>query len=132
MNYQYFFKVNRVIDGDTVLGDIYLDGLPNDDATSIDCGFNFWATTDGKTILKCQRIRLAGLNAPEMDTPEGKISFEWLRTQIQGAVVQLTTIKSKDTSKTDIYGRFIGFINLRGRDINQELISLGYAAVKHY
>jgi len=132
MNYQYLFKVIRVIDGDTILGDIYLDGLPNDDATSIDCGFNCWATTDGKTILKCQRIRLAGLNAPEMGTAEGKISFEWLKTQVQGAVVTLITIKAKNTSKTDIYGRYIGFIKLRERDINKELISLGYAEARYY
>jgi endonuclease YncB( thermonuclease family) len=67
-----------------------------------------------------------------MGTAEGKISFEWLKTQVQGAVVTLITIKAKNTSKTDIYGRYIGFIKLRERDINKELISLGYAEARYY
>ena len=80
-NYLYRAKIADVVDGDTLI-------------LEIDLGFD---------VFKKQRIRLAGIDAPEMKTIEGQKSFEYLRdlaASISEVVVR--------TNKVDIYGRFIG------------------------
>lgn len=81
--YLYQAKVLEVIDGDTVL--LY-----------IDLGFQ---------IHKEQRIRLACLDCPELDTAEGKKSKKFL----QETLTNLDRIMIQ-TQKSDIYGRYIAHI----------------------
>jgi endonuclease YncB( thermonuclease family) len=81
--YLYQAKVLNVIDGDTIL-------------LQIDLGFQ---------VHKEQRIRLACLDCPELDTPEGKKSKQFL----QETLANLEKIMIQ-TQKADIYGRYIAHI----------------------
>ena len=107
--YEYKIKkITKIIDGDT------LD-------VEIDLGFN---------IVITQRVRLAGIDAPEMRTAnleekvQGLESKEWLEEK-------LNTTKPMyiRTEKDDKYGRILGWIYV-GDDsipINTQMIKEGYA-----
>jgi endonuclease YncB( thermonuclease family) len=114
----YVFKgiVLEVVDGDTLVLDI-------------DCGFD---------IKKKQRIRLAEIDCPEIETDEGKEAADYVRNQL--ARVPYVMVQ---TTKVDINGRFLGHvfyslddtmdkdqIYIAGRFLNQELLDKGFA--RHY
>lgn len=107
----YVFKGNvlDVVDGDTLVLDI-------------DCGFD---------IKKKQRIRLSGINSPEINTTEGQDAATFVRNQLAQAPFVVVR-----TTKVDINGRFLGDVfysfdskaNIEevyrgGRYLNQELLS---------
>lgn len=107
--YHYSVKeINKIVDGDTV------------DCT-IDLGFG----------ISCkQRLRLHGIDAPELNTKdyrertlaEGSSSFlsRWINDNKNNLIVQ--------TFKDDKYGRMLAkFITTDGRCVNDEMIKLGYA-----
>ena len=113
----YVFKaiVLEVVDGDTLVVDV-------------DCGFE---------IKKKERIRLAGIDCPEMLTDEGNEAAEYVRNQL--ARVPFIMIR---TTKVGINGRFLGHvfysldetmekddIYTNGRYPNQELLDRGLAKV---
>jgi endonuclease YncB( thermonuclease family) len=98
--YLYQAKVLEVIDGDTIL--LY-----------IDLGFQ---------IHKEQRIRLAGLDCPELNTKEGKQSKNFLQktlTNLDRVMIQ--------TQKSDIYGRYIAhiFIDPTNQKSNAQIFQTG-------
>ncbi len=110
--HRYVGVVEKIVDGDT------LD-------VRIDLGFDVW---------RVERIRLRGIDAPEMDTAEGKAAREFVMRALSG--VASVAFKSY---KTDIYARYIadvfydpaadskdGLIE-RGRFLNQELLDAGQA-----
>ena len=75
------------------------------------------AVYDGDTItLKNdsgqKKIRLAGIDAPELKQPYGVESRSALRQAVLDKVVLV------DTSRNDKYGRAIGNVILDGQDIN--------------
>ncbi len=82
-NYLYKAKILNVVDGDTLI-------------LEIDLGFQ---------VKKEQRVRLAQINAAELDKKNGKKAFYYLRDL--AAKIDEILIK---TNKVDIYGRFIGDI----------------------
>lgn len=92
---------------------------------NIDLGF--------KMHLAKQKIRLYGINAPEMRGPErakGTISRDALRERILGKTIHLRTVKKKLKGK---YGRWLGIIYMEnGENINQWLVDEGYARIQHY
>ncbi|TXH02298.1 MAG: DUF1016 family protein [Candidatus Moraniibacteriota bacterium] len=111
----YVFKaiVLEVVDGDTLVVDV-------------DCGFE---------IKKKERIRLAGIDCPDIVTDEGKEAAEYVRNQL--ARVPFIMVR---TTKVDINGRFLGHvfyslddtmdkddIYTDGRYLNQELLDKGLA-----
>lgn len=111
----YVFKaiVLEVVDGDTLVVDV-------------DCGFE---------IKKKERIRLAGIDCPEILTEEGKEAAEYVRNQL--ARVPFIMIR---TTKVDINGRFLGHvfyslddtmekdaIYTDGKYLNQELLDKNLA-----
>ncbi len=110
--YGYKAKVERVIDGDTLL-------------LRIDLGFQVW---------KEQRVRLAGLDTPALDEPGGKEAHRFVRDRL--ALVPFVVVK---TRKIDIYGRYVGHIfydpaetnrervAAAGRYLNEELLEAGLA-----
>jgi endonuclease YncB( thermonuclease family) len=61
----------------------------------------------GFSVLRRQRIRLAGLNAPEPRTEKGKRAALFVTEQVLSA--PLVVVK---TNKIDIYGRYVGHIFL--------------------
>jgi micrococcal nuclease len=103
--YEYRAIVKKVYDGDTITVDLYL-------------GFGI--------ILHDQKIRLYGINTPEVrgdSKPEGILSRDALRTRILGQTVTIKTSKDKKGK----YGRWLGEVFVEEENINQWLITEGYA-----
>ncbi|MBW2377124.1 MAG: thermonuclease family protein, partial [Deltaproteobacteria bacterium] len=113
-SYLYKAEVRDVIDADTLLLDI-------------DLGFQ---------VIRRQRIRLARIDAPARDTPEGARGRRYVREQL--AVARTLIV---NTHKADLHGRYVAHIFyafnnrgieptfLNGRCLNQELVNKGFAKV---
>lgn len=104
--YQYRAWVIRVVDGDT----LHLE---------VDLGFD---------IRRRDTFRLAGINAPENSTPEGKRATAWLTTRLE-EVPTLIVTTTKDSREK--YGRYLGRLwdgYGRSESINDEMIAAGHAS----
>lgn len=83
---------------------------------------------DGDTVdiaSGCRRfrVRLKGVDAPELNTPSGQEAAEWLREFAEGEEVRWQPVGM------DVYGRFLGEVALPdGTDLAGELIGGGHAA----
>ncbi|EKU10101.1 hypothetical protein CSUNSWCD_1465 [Campylobacter showae CSUNSWCD] len=82
--------------------------------------------SDGDTITILQdkqqiKVRLFGIDAPELKQPYGKKSKQFLANLIAGEVVEV------DENGKDRYKRTIGTIYLNGADINAQMVENGYA-----
>ena len=109
-DYRYTAHVDKVYDGDTI-------------TVSIDCGFGI--------VLKKQKIRLWGINTPEVRGEErelGLISRDKLREKILGKDIVLNTIKDKKGK----YGRYLGIIYYEDENINDWLVNNGLAKIANY
>ena len=95
-------KVNRVIDGDTI--DVYI----------------------GTDI---QRVRLIGINTPEIGQPYAHEATEALKDLVLKKEVRL----EKDISETDRYGRLLRYVYVSANGgeifVNEEMVRNGYAQV---
>ncbi len=103
--YEYKATVIKVYDGDTITVDF-------------DLGFGI--------VLKKQKIRLLGINTPEVRGPEradGILSRNALRQRILDKQVIIRTSKDKKGK----YGRWLGEVYVEDENINQWLITEGYA-----
>jgi endonuclease YncB( thermonuclease family) len=113
-SYTYRAIVERVIDGDTLV-------------VLIDTGF-------GDPLE--EKLRLRGINTPELGTPEGERAKKFVEKLLPvGATIVLKSHKCR----TDTYGRFVGDIFYKagcaepeeiiasGTYLNQELLEKGYA-----
>lgn len=113
MPFEYYAKVNKVIDGDTVNVDI-------------DLGFN--------TFLCNQDVRLIGIDAPESRTSDkaekifGALSKDKVKEFIQECQNQVL-IQVKLTNNDEKFGRILGkIINIQDKTIlNDWLIQNNYA-----
>lgn len=86
------------------------------------------AVHDGDTITLQnesgqKKIRLAGIDAPELKQPYGAVSRSTLRESVIEKQVQV------ETSKTDKYGRVVGKVIVDGQDINLKQVQSGMAWV---
>lgn len=99
--YEYQAKVLRVIDGDTV------DVL-------VELGFH---------VTLSMKIRLYGINAPELKEETGKTARDYLFSRVYGKTITIRTFKDR----TEKYGRFLATILLDGENINEDLVTKGYA-----
>lgn len=97
--YNYMAKVTRVVDGDTI-------------DVEIDLGFDIWHKV---------RLRLAHIDAYEKSTEIGKEAAAFLKALLEGFFVEIYT------EKTDKYGRYLATVILNGVNLNDQLISKGYA-----
>ena len=112
--YTYQARVQRVVDGDTLVA-------------LIDQGFGIWTS---------QKLRLKGLDAPESETIAGKKAKLWVEEALDEA--EFVIIR---TSKSDMYGRYLadvffmpgeanpGKVAAQGRWLNGELLANGLAGV---
>ncbi|EEU7814213.1 thermonuclease family protein [Campylobacter upsaliensis] len=96
-------KVSRVIDGDTI------ELLAK---TSKENPYNHIAKL---------KIRLYGIDAPELKQAYGKEAKEYLSALVLKQEVSLI-IENKDK-----YERIVGTLFLKGQDINKEMVKNGYA-----
>tara|TARA_R110001592_G_scaffold275122_3_gene542096 strand:+ start:3204 stop:3533 length:330 start_codon:yes stop_codon:yes gene_type:complete len=105
--YEYRALVRKVYDGDTITVDI-------------DLGFDM--------ILRNQKIRLLGINTPEVRGKEreaGLVSRNALRERIGNKWI---TIKTQQDKKGK-YGRWLGILFLHEENINNWLVNEGLAEV---
>lgn len=106
----YVAKVVRVVDGDTVDFDMDL----------------------GLYLTKRERLRLAGLNAPEVRGPERKDGLEsqaWLEARLPvGKTVLVHTYKDKKGK----YGRYMADIWDGDTLLNRAMIEAGMAEEREY
>ena len=104
--YEYSAKVKKVYDGDTITVDF-------------DLGFGI--------ILRKQKIRLVGINAPEVrgeQREDGLKTRDELRKRILGKTVTIKTSKDKKGK----YGRWLGEVFVKDENINQWLLNEGLAS----
>ena len=112
--YEYQARLVRIIDGDTVDCDI-------------DLGFDVWIR---------ERVRLAGIDAPEVRTRDleekkaGKEATQWLQVQFETyAPDNLFKLITNDFNRTGKYGRTIGTIYINETNINEQMIKEGHAKI---
>ena len=110
--YQYRATVRSVTDGDTIRADI-------------DLGFN--------VVMRNAVIRLAGINAPEVKTAEGRVAKTYLTERLP-AGTEILLVSHKD--ETEKYGRILGTIYIGdalkmapvdGASVNGEMVTKGMA-----
>lgn len=106
--YEYTIKLNKVIDGDTIIADI-------------DLGFDVW--------LKDQYIRLNGLDTPEIKSKDklhraaGLLAKTKL-TEILSSAKGLLLKSDKFEAEDDKYGRVMGTIWIdQGTNVNAYLLN---------
>jgi endonuclease YncB( thermonuclease family) len=111
--YTYSAIITAVHDGDTV-------------TCSIDLGMRTW--------LHDQKIRFAGINAPELATPEGVASLNALTAMLGGSipVVAVPVIIQTHKDRTEKWGRWLGTIWKTQGDgsqinVNQAMLAGGWA-----
>lgn len=100
-NYERRAVIVRVIDGDTVI---------------VDVDNGFWQTIR----MSC---RLFGINAPELNTEEGKASRLFLFNLLQVG----TSVLIKSIQPDKYSGRFDGVIVSGGVDVNALMVERGFA-----
>ncbi|MHB1357811.1 MAG: thermonuclease family protein [Anaerolineae bacterium] len=94
---------------------------------------------DGDTIKvelngQMYRLRYIGINAPEIDTTDGKPepyaleAAEANRRLVEGQTITL----EKDVSDTDRFGRLLRYVYVGDILVNAELVRLGLAWAKAY
>lgn len=103
--YVYNATIVAVYDGDTV-------------RANIDLGFSIHTHS--------VQLRLQGINAPEMrgdSAAAGLLARDALRTMVLGKAVTINTFKDKQEK----YGRYLAEIFCDGVNVNEWLVSNGYA-----
>lgn len=76
---------------------------------------------DSVRLNNGERVRLFGLDAPELTQPYGKEARDWLARRIEGMRVTL------ETHGRDTYGRQLVVLVLNHRKVNHDLVAAGYA-----
>lgn len=84
------------------------------------------SVTDGDTIKllldkKQYRIRLNGIDAPEMGQAYGRKSKDYLSSLVAGKRAKVIV------RDTDRYGRYVGDVLVEGKSANAELVAVGLA-----
>jgi endonuclease YncB( thermonuclease family) len=95
----------RIVDGDTIV-------------CELDLGWNIHLTGT---------IRLLGINAPEMRTPEGVAARDFLATQVAPGD-PVVVVSTRLLGNTEKYGRCLASVRLAsGADISTTMLSTGHA-----
>lgn len=76
---------------------------------------------DSVRLNNGERVRLFGLDAPELAQPHGPEAREWLAKRVEGLRVTV------ETHGRDTFGRQYVVLVVNHRKINQELVAAGYA-----
>lgn len=98
--------LRRVVDGDT------LD-------LNIDCGLH---------THRVERVRLARINAPEMNTDAGKAAKAWLENKLLSVIFSVRTIKDRQEK----YGRYLAEVFIGLENVNDAMVAAGHAVYKEY
>jgi len=109
LDYLYPAKVERVIDGDTIVVDLYL-GLG--------------------VILDDQYIRLYGIDAWETRGEErerGLLAKEYLKERLSKGNIEIEIRPEWGQNGKGKYGRWLGIVYVDGVNLNVELVQKGHA-----
>lgn len=85
------------------------------------------AVNDGDTVTclddqgRHVRIRLVGIDAPELDQPHGRDARAALARKLSGGVVRV------EGDARDQHGRLLGTLHVDDRDLNREMVADGWA-----
>ncbi|MCX8196114.1 MAG: thermonuclease family protein [Acidilobaceae archaeon] len=84
-----------------------------------------------RDLIGTRKVRLADINAPELSTPEGQKSKEFLASMLAGKEVLLDV---DDVKVTDRYNRIVAVVLLQHNathylNVNAFLVEMGYATV---
>ena len=104
--YEYRATIASIYDADTC-------------RLNVDLGFGIWTAK--------RAFRLAGIDAPELGTPEGLAARDWLRALLPVGT-PVIAITQKDAG--DKYGRYLASLYLPDQpvwSINEQLIEAGHA-----
>ena len=84
---------------------------------------------DGDTfeIENGDKVRMIGIDAPELKDNEGLESKDYLEFLIKNKYVSL--LKDEKNNNKDFYGRLLRYVYLDDSDINLKMIEEGYANV---
>ena len=87
--------------------------------------------TDGDTLRDCQgeRVRLFGLDAPELDQPGGLLARDQLRRLTEGERVRCVVENPK--KPRDYFGRIVAICYNSQGDLTREMIRLGPSKEYH-
>ena len=120
--FDYLGETIIVIDGDTIRLDLVKE---------IDVGFGIVQTCRQRDV----RLRLAGLDAKPLKTPEGDAAQRWLDEALSNAkAIRVVTVKNAlGEDKHEKYGRYLAYLIRVDSDgevaptINESMIAAGYA-----
>lgn len=81
--------------------------------------------SDGDTVKLStgEKVRLAGIDCPELKQPHGHIARGVLRYLVLGRSVQV------EVMDTDRYGRIVGRVHVDGENVNRALVADGHCWV---
>jgi micrococcal nuclease len=84
--------------------------------------------SDGDTITVLhdenkEKIRLYGIDTPEMKQSFGKEAKDYTASIVTGKNVEIEAVT------TDRYGRTVGIVNVNGNSLSEEIMKSGYAWV---
>lgn len=99
--HEYRAKIVDVTDGDTV-------------TALVDLGLD---------VTKLEKVRLSGIDAPELNTEAGKRSRDFLEKRIKHRTLILIT----EQDRREKYGRLLAEIILENQSINEMLVKHGFA-----
>lgn len=103
--------------------EVHLDEYHDGDTISV--------TLDlGCKVFKRERVRLAGINAPELygtDKAKGQVARQWLAAKLDAATS--VAIATSTGAYYDKYGRYLATVYADGENVNIALIEAGLATV---
>ena len=111
-------------------------GTPGESSFEVDVTAKVYKVVDGDTFdaFPIGRVRLADVNAPELDTDAGQKAKKFLTELILGEKVYLDV---DDVKVMDRYNRIVAVVYVRYNsthllNVNKYLLEKGYAAVMDY
>lgn len=106
MMHEHRAEILRVVDGDT-----------------LECRIDHdWS------IYSVQKVRLAGLNAPELRGPGGEAAKAAVEAWVKNEALPWVVLRSEKPDPRDKYGRYLVTVTSRtGSDLGAELIAAGHA-----
>ena len=104
--YQYKATLNRIIDGDTI-------------DVNVDLGFD---------VKIKQRVRLYGINTPEVRTKDLKEKQKGIEaTEYLKKILPKEFVIETILNKRGKYGRVLGILWVKDVNINEKMVNEGYA-----
>ena len=87
---------------------------------------------DGDTFItnKGDKVRMIGIDAPELPSLDGIKSKMYLYDLIKGKTITLQ--KDNYSHNRDKYGRLLRYVYLNGQDVNLLMLKKGYAKLYNY